>query len=141
MSIITCFGGNDVLVHSLREGEEPGLTHYYFYYKAANTEGGIVRVRWVIDSDLRNNSKVTDFIIGSGAITVKKFIGNEAARKLLIQGKDTKESKASEHIITTTFSEAKSKPSSEREPLSIAKQRGYLGILIDLLSRYKPLQK
>lgn len=136
VSIISTFASSDVLVGRIEEGEEIGLTHYYFYYSFVDEDSRIVRVRHVTDSDLWKKSVVVDYLIEDGDIRIRKAEGFGAARKDLVLGKDAKVENLSEHVIET-------RDTLDREKLvTPAKDSFSLGILIDLLSRHRqPIKK
>jgi len=137
MFTVSAFCSNDTLVSALEDGEEPGLTHYYFFYAESGLSKNIVRVRWVIDSDLRNSAKVTDFVLGGDGIRVKNMEGAAASRSKLIEGKDAELVTKSEYLISTKDSEHMLIPVPPEEGLT-EEQRCDLATLITLLARDRP---
>jgi hypothetical protein len=141
MFTISAFCRDETLVSSYEEGEEPGLTHYYFYFTEAGSNREIKRVRWVVDDETSNKAKVTDFIFEIGGIRIKEMAGVGAAREKLVGGKDAELVTTADCLITAMDTGNMLAPPLPDKNLTNA-QRSQLHTLIGLLAHDRlPLNK
>ena len=120
------------------EGEDATSSHYYFY--ESNGES-IQRVRWVWNGGAQNAPTVTEYLFGSGKITIRHLIGKRDDIAVLIVGGDAKLELKKEYSIAAKSSVEMLIPESPAKLLSDV-QRVDLKNLIDLLAKerkpYKP---
>lgn len=123
--------------YQAEEGEDATSTHYYFY--ESNGES-IQRVRWVWNGGAQNPPTVTDYILGSGQITVHHLVGKREDVSKLILGRDADLELKKEYLITAKTTADMLTPAPPAKSLS-DHQRIDLKNLIDLLAKERKPHK
>ena len=67
-----CSAKDIAWTHIAEEGEDATSTHYFFYH--SNGES-VERIRWVWNGGAQNAPTVTEYILGSGKITIRQLVG------------------------------------------------------------------
>ena len=120
------------------EGEDATSTHYYFYESNGDS---IQRVRWVWNGGAQNTPTVTEYLLGSGKITIRHLIGKRDDGAALVVGGDAELELKKEYSIAAKSSAEMLTPEPPAKSLSDV-QRVDLKNLIDLLAKerkpYKP---
>ena len=134
-----CCSAKDIAwTHVAREGEDATSTHYYFYQ--SNGER-VERIRWVWNGGAQNAPTVTEYILDSGKITIRKLVGKRDSVGALIAGKEASMELKEEYSITAKDSSQMLIPPPPDKSLT-DKQRTDLMNLIDLLAKErKPCAK
>lgn len=124
--------------HTAEEGEDASSTHCYFYLSSGES---VERIRWVWNGGAQNAPTVTEYILGSGKITIRHLEGKRESVEALIAGKEAPLELKEEYSITTSDSSQMLVPPPPEKSLT-AKQRMDLKNLIDLLAKErKPCAK
>jgi hypothetical protein len=71
--------------YQAEEGEDATSTHYYFF--ESNGES-VQRVRWVWNGGAQNPPTVTEYLLGSGKITIRHLVGKREDIPSLVAGLD-----------------------------------------------------
>lgn len=131
MSTSWCSAKDNAWTHVSEEGEDATSTHYYFYY--SNGEA-VERIRWVWNGGAQNAPTVTEYILGSGKITIRQHVGKREAISALIAGKEAKlELKEEYSIIAEGTSQMLVPPPPDKSLTD--KQRIDLSNIIGLLAK------
>lgn len=126
-----CSAKDIAWTHVAEEGEDATSTHYYFYH--SNGES-VERVRWVWNGGAQNAPTVTEYILGSGKITIRQLVGKREAISALIAGKEAElELKEEYSLIAKDSSEMLVPPPPDKSLTD--KQRTDMKNLIDLLAK------
>ena len=127
---ITAFAGLG-WSHHAEEGEDATSTHYYFYESNGDA---IQRVRWVWNGGAQNPPTVTEYLLGSGKITVRHLVGKRDDVSALVAGRDAELTVKNEYSIDAESSAEMLIPEPPAKSLSDV-QRIDLKNLIDLLAK------
>lgn len=124
--------------YSAEVGEDATSMHYYFYESDGES---IQRVRWVWNGGAQNAPTVTEYLLGSGKITIRHLVGKRDDVAALVAGRDADLTLKNEYSISVKSSNEM--PIPERPEKSLPDvQRVDLKNLIDLLAKerkpYKP---
>jgi hypothetical protein len=129
-SALVAFGGEE-WSYFAEVGEDATSTHYYFY--ESNGES-IQRVRWVWNGGAQNAPTITEYVLGSGKITIRHLIGKRDDIAALIVGDDAELELKKEYSISTKASAEMLIP--EPPDISLSEvQRVDLKNLLDLLAK------
>jgi hypothetical protein len=124
--------------YSAEVGEDATSTHYYFYESDGES---IQRVRWVWNGGAQNAPTVTEYLLGSGKITIRHLVGKRDDVAALVAGRDADLTLKNEYSISVKSSDEMLIPERPEKSLSDI-QRADLKNLIDLLAKernpYKP---
>ncbi len=116
--------------YSVEEGEDATSSHYYFYQLR---DESIERIRWVWNGGAQNAPTVTEYILGSGKITVRHLVGKRESIPELTSGKEAELALKEEYSISSAGpSGMLVLPAPGKEPSS--SQRVDLVNLINLLA-------
>ncbi len=116
--------------HSREVGEDATSTHYYFYL---SNGASIERVRWVTNGGAQNAPTVTEYLLGSGKITIREMQGKRDDINALVAGKEAALTLISEYSIGVKDSSRMLVPPAPDKSLT-DRQRVDLANLINLLS-------
>lgn len=124
--------------YQTEQGEDATTTHDYFYESNGET---IQRVRWVWNGGAQNPPTVTEYIMGSGKISVRRLTGKRADIPGLVTEKDAELELTEEYSLSAYSTDDMLVPAPPAKSLTKA-QRIDLKNLIDLLARErKPYKK
>ena len=85
--------------YSIEEGEDATSSHFYFYQLSGES---VERIRWVWNGGAQNAPTVTEYILGSGRITVRHLFGKRDSVAELTSGKDAVLELKEEYSISTS---------------------------------------
>lgn len=126
-----CSAKDIAWTHVAEEGEDATSTHYYFYQSNGDS---VKRIRWVWNGGAQNAPTVTEYILGSGKITIRQLVGKRESVGALIAGKEaTLELKGEYSIIAKDTSRMLVPPPPDKSLTD--KQRIDLNNIIDLLAK------
>ena len=126
-----CSAKDVAWTHVAEEGEDATSTHYYFY--ESNSES-VQRIRWVWNGGAQNAPTVTEYILGSGKITIRQLVGKRESVGALTAGKEADLELKEEYSITAKDSSQMLIPPPPDKSLT-DKHRTDLKNLIDLLAK------
>ena len=129
-STFTVFAGHEWSYHA-EEGEDATSTHYYFYESNGDS---IQRVRWVWNGGAQNPPTVTEYLLGSGKITVRHLVGKRDDVAALVVGQDAELEVKREYSLAAESTANMLIPDQPAKSLSDT-QRIDLKNLIDLLAK------
>jgi hypothetical protein len=110
----TAFAGH-AWSHHAEEGEDATSTHYYFY---ESNGASIQRVRGVWNGGAQNPPTVTEYLLGSGKITVRHLGGKRDDLAALVVGSDAQLELKREYSIAAKSSAEMLIPESPAKSLS-----------------------
>lgn len=84
--------------YSVEEGEDATSSHYYFYQLRGES---IERIRWVWNGGAQNAPTVTEYILGSGRITVRHLVGKREFIPEMTSGKEVELALKEEYSISS----------------------------------------
>src|SRR5687768_17869192 len=94
----SCCAAKDIeWTHTAEEGEDATSSHYYFYRSNGDS---IECIRWVWNGGAQNAPSVTEYILGSGKITIRHLVGKRESIVALIAGKQVDLELKGEYSIT-----------------------------------------
>jgi hypothetical protein len=126
-----CSAKDIAWTHTAEEGEDATSTHYYFYQSSGES---VERIRWVWNGGAQNAPTITEYILGSGKITIRQLVGKRESVEALIVGKEAPLELKEEYSITAKDSSQMLVPAPPEKSLT-DKQRIDLKNLIDLLAK------